>query len=350
MKVAVLAGGQSSEHDVSIESGKAVLDGLEGVGHEVEPVVIGRDGIWRQCDPRSSDGGKGRPVALVPGGGSGAFLCIDDGGDDQEGIDVVFPVLHGPYGEDGTVQGLLEIASLPYVGSGVLASSLCMDKAAFKQLIAQAGLPQPDCVVATDGDWHEQQAQVRKSVEELGYPVFVKPARLGSSVGISKVIDASELEGALTAALSHGPKAVVEEAIDGKEVECSVIGNDNPVASLPGEIKAHAEWYDYQAKYGEGGMELIVPAPIDEGQKESVRSLAEQAYLHCGCEGMARVDFFITAAGEVLISEINTIPGFTKTSVFAKLFEASGVNYEELLGKLLDLALQRHQAALQYQH
>jgi D-alanine-D-alanine ligase len=308
-----LGGGRSSEHDVSLDSAAAVRSGLVEAGHEPVEVLVGRDGRW------SADG---QPVAIEPSGG-------------VLGADVVFPVLHGPFGEDGTVQGLLEIADVPYVGAGVLASALCMDKLTFKDLMARAGVPQVDYVGLREDD-------DRAAVERLGLPVFVKPARLGSSVGISKVSTPDELGPALDEAFAHDPLVIVEAMAHGLEVECSVMGNEEPEASQPGEIAIENEWYDYEAKYTPGGMDLVVPARISGAQRERVRDLAREVFLRVGCSGLARADFFVTDAGEVLVNELNTMPGFTATSVFAKLFEASGVGYAEVLDRLVRLAVERH--------
>jgi D-alanine-D-alanine ligase len=332
MRVAVLAGGRSSEHPVSLDSAKSVLGGLEEGGHDCRPIVIGRDGIWRESDPRArTDGSSGDAVDVRPGDGFGD-------------VDVVFPVLHGPFGEDGTVQGLLECADVPYVGAGVLASALCIDKAVFKTLMAEAGLPQVRYEVITEREWQSAREAVLERSRGVGLPVFVKPARLGSSFGISKVSRHDELAGAVEAALEHDPRVLVEAAASGVEVECSVMGNDQPVASEPGEVVANADWYDYEAKYTAGGMELIVPARITDAQRERVRRLAVEAFARSLCTGLARVDFFVTDAGQVLVNELNTMPGFTSTSVFATLFEASGVPYVELLDRLLGFALERHEA------
>jgi D-alanine-D-alanine ligase len=314
MRVAVLAGGRSSEHEVSLASGEAVRAGLEAAGHEPVAVELARDGRWR-CD--------GAPVAIEPGGG-------------LLGADVVFPVLHGPFGEDGTIQGLLEIADVPYVGAGVLASAVCIDKLAFKDLMAVAGLPQVEHEALREGD-------ERGRLERLGLPVFVKPARLGSSVGISKVSTRAELPAALESAFAHDPLVIVEAMSRGREVECSVIGNGDPLASQPGEIVFESDWYDYEAKYAPGGMELVVPARISEEARERVRSLALAAYQRVGCAGLARADFFVEEDGRVLVNELNTMPGFTGTSVFAKLFDASGVPYPELVDRLVRLALERYE-------
>jgi D-alanine-D-alanine ligase len=335
VRVAVLAGGRSSEHPVSLDSARSVLAGLDRAGHDTRAIVIGRDGAWRESAAHGRDGermleGTGPPLALVPGAG-----VLD--------AEVVFPVLHGPFGEDGTVQGLLEIADVAYVGAGVLGSAVCMDKAAFKNLMAQAGMPQVRYEVVTEREWARRRDGELARLGGLGLPVFVKPARLGSSVGISKVSAAGELPHALEAALEHDPLALVEAAAVGQEIECSVIGNDEPIASEPGQVIAKGEWYDYESKYTEGGMELIVPAPISLAQRDRVQRIAQEAFLRSSCSGMARVDFFVTDEGQVLLNELNTIPGFTSTSVFARLFEASGIGYEELLDRLLRYAVERYE-------
>ena len=323
MRVAVLGGGRSSEHEVSLASAEAVRAGLEAAGHEPVAVTVGRDGRWTAG---------GEPVAIEPGAG---LLAVD----------AVFPVLHGPFGEDGTVQGLLEIADVPYVGAGVLASAVCMDKVAFKDLMAVAGLPQVAYAAVREGDDLER-------LGALGLPVFVKPARLGSSVGISKVSAAGDLPAALESAWRHDPVAIVEAMARGIEVECSVIGNGAPEASEPGQIVLDADWYDYEAKYAPGGMELVVPAPVAPEVRDRVRELAVEVFLRVRCAGLARVDFFVEGddggPGRVLLNELNTIPGFTATSVFAKLFEASGVAYPDLVDRLVGLALERHEAERRY--
>jgi D-alanine-D-alanine ligase len=316
MRVAVLAGGRSSEHDVSLASAESVRAGLAEAGHEAIDVRIDREGRWTH---------DGEPLALEPSGG-------------LLGADAVFPALHGPFGEDGTVQGLLDLLDVPYVGAGVLASSLSMDKALFKDLMAAHGVPQVDySVVRDDG-----------SEPTLGPPVFVKPARLGSSVGISKAVSEVELDRALALAFEHDPVVVVERMAEGLEVECSVLGNSAPEASTPGEIVIRkGDWYDYEAKYTDGGMELVVPARTPH--LDEVRRLAVEVFGIVGCTGMARVDFFVTEEG-VLVNELNTIPGFTATSVYAKLWEASGVPYPELLDRLLELAVERHAEERRYRH
>jgi D-alanine-D-alanine ligase len=330
MRVVVLAGGRSSEHSVSLESAKSVLAGLEDAGHEAVGILIDRDGCWRSGDPRT-EASTGDALEFSPGKG-------------LLGAEVVFPVLHGPFGEDGTVQGLLECLDVPYVGAGVLASALCIDKAAFKRAMAQAGMPQVRYEVVSSTEWRRDRESALDRAIALGLSSFVKPARLGSSVGISKVSEEDELAGAIEAALEHDPLCLIEAAAVGQEVECSVIGNEELTVSEPGEVRTTgAEWYDFDAKYSDGGMELLVPAPISDAQRERVRRIAADAFIGTGCTGLARVDFFVTNEGRVLLNELNTIPGFTSTSVFARLFEASGVSYPDLLDRLVGLAVERHE-------
>src|SRR2546430_7023865 len=311
MRVAVLGGGRSSEHDVSLASAASVAQGLRERGHEVRQIEISREGVWREG---------GQTMSVVPGQG-------------LEGVDVVFPVLHGPFGEDGTVQGLLELAGVSYVGAGVLASALCMDKDVFKAVLRDHGVPVTENITLRLGD---------EPRNPFGYPCFVKPARLGSSVGITMAHDDEELRRGVELAFEHDEKVLVERFVSGIEVEVGVLGNLTPVASLPGEIVVtHNEWYDYEAKYDEGEMDLIVPARITPEQLERAQELAVRAFVASDCEGMARADLFVREDGEVLVNELNTIPGFTSTSVYARLFEASGVPYDALLQKLADLAVER---------
>jgi D-alanine-D-alanine ligase len=302
VRVAVLGGGPSGEHEVSLMSAAAIADGLEQAGHEPLRVTIARDGGWSE---------EGTPVAVAPGGG-------------LLGCDVAFPALHGPYGEDGVVQGLLEALAVPYVGAGVAASAICIDKILFKDAMAVAGVPQVG------------YAAVR---------VFVKPARLGSSVGISKVTSEEELPAALAAAWEHDPLAIVEEMSHGLEIECALVGNADPEVSALGEIEIDADWYDYEAKYTDGGMRLIAPARIPDAVADRVRTLATEVFRRVDCAGLARCDFFVEdpeGDARILVNELNTIPGFTDTSVFPKLWAASGLAYPELLDRLLSLALNRH--------
>jgi D-alanine-D-alanine ligase len=330
LRVAVLGGGRSSEHEVSLASAASIRDGLRIAGHEPVAIEVGRDGVWRL---------DGRELALVPGRG-------------LEGIDVVFPALHGPFGEDGTVQGLLECLDVPYVGAGVLASAVCMDKVTFKELMSHADMPQVDHQAVRVEELSSDRDGVLARLGGLGLPVFVKPARLGSSVGIARVNEEAELLPALEGAFAHDPLAIVEAAASGLEVECSVIGDGDPVASQPGEILlggGESGWYDYDAKYSPGGMKLIVPARVPPHVTERIRGLAIATYRLVGCSGLARVDFFVEGE-RVLVNELNTMPGFTSTSVFASLFEASGTSYTELLERLLALALERYQAERPFRH
>jgi D-alanine-D-alanine ligase len=320
VRVAVLSGGRSSEHDVSLRSGAAVARGLRDAGHDPIEVTIGRDGAWRAT---------GAPVALVPAAG-------------LLGADAVFPALHGAFGEDGTIQGLLEQLDVPYVGSDVLASAICMDKLTLKRLFAAHGVPQVDFTAVEGDDWWGR-------CEAMGLPLWVKPSRMGSSVGISRVAALDELDAAVELALRHDPRVIVEASAAGREVECSVLGNAEPRASLPGEIVAQGVWYDFEAKYTEGGMELRVPAPIGDEAVERVRDLAVSVFALAGCSGLARCDFFVEPDGSVLVNEINTMPGFTDTSVYAKLWEATGTGYPQLCDRLVQLAVERHRESRSYE-
>jgi D-alanine-D-alanine ligase len=320
----LLAGGRSSEHEVSLMGAAAVRDGLHAAGYDVEWVALERDGRWLA---------DGEELALRPGGG-------------LLGADVAFPVLHGPFGEDGTVQGLLELLDVPYVGAGVLASAVCMDKVVFKDLMAAAGVPQVAYVGLDAAGFAADRGGALRAVEALGLPVFVKPARLGSSVGIAKVREGGgELVAALEGAFAHDERVIVEAMSHGLEVECSVLGpTAGARASEPGEIVlTGADWYDFEAKYSPGGMELRVPAGVSAAARERVRALAVEAFRRTGCSGLARADFFVEGEA-VLLNELNTLPGFTATSVYAKLWEASGLAYPELLDRLCRLAAERFAA------
>ncbi len=338
LRVAILTGGRSSEHDIALASARSVLESLDPERYETVPIEIGRDGRWalepgslRELTNGSDGAGGSEPQSPVAGtlpvrtSGHGPAVIGE--------VDVVFPVLHGPFGEDGTVQGLLELAGVPYVGAGVTASAVCMDKDLMKAVLRDSGIPVTRNVTVRSGDAYENP---------YGFPVFVKPARLGSSVGITKAHTPEELEEGVALAFRHDEKVLIEEFVEGVEVECGVLGNETPVASLPGEIVAHADWYDYSAKYDEGGMELVIPPRISTEAVARVQELSVRSFVVTDCEGMARVDCFVRADGEVLINELNTIPGFTATSVYAKLFEASGLPYPRLLERLIELALERH--------
>jgi D-alanine-D-alanine ligase len=328
VRVAVLLGGRSSEHDISLASARSVLAALDPERYDAVTVEIGRDGRWELGTGAAKDTVAETlpvPTASVP-------AALGE-------VDVVFPVLHGPFGEDGTVQGLLELADVPYVGAGVAGSALAMDKDLFKSVMRDHGIPVTRNVTLREGDPIQNP---------FGYPVFVKPARLGSSVGISKAATEDELATAVALAFRHDEKVLVEEFVEGVEVECGVLGNREPVASIPGEIVANADWYDYSAKYDEGGMELVIPPRLPDETNARVQELAVRSFVAGECEGMARVDFFVRGDGEVLVNELNTIPGFTATSVYAKLFEASGIPYPQLLDRLIELALERHKRRGRY--
>jgi D-alanine-D-alanine ligase len=333
-RVAVIMGGRSSEHEISLASARSVIDALDPARFEVVEIEIARDGTWAL--PRASETELPAPRALpqapvsetlpVPAASNEVAVALGD-------VEVVLPILHGPFGEDGRLQGLLEMADVAYVGADHAASAICMDKDIFKAVMRDQGIPVTRNITLRDGAAPQNP---------FGYPVFVKPARLGSSVGISKAHDDAELAAAVELAFRHDEKVLVEEFVPGVEVEVGVLGNREPFASLVGEIAVtHNEWYDYEAKYDDGEMDLIVPARITGDQTARVQELAVQAFVATECEGMARVDCFVRDDGEVLVNELNTIPGFTATSVYAKLFEASGIPYPELLDRLIELALER---------
>jgi D-alanine-D-alanine ligase len=320
-------GGRSSEHEISLASARSVIEALDPDRYDVRSIEIGRDGRWEL--PR------GAQAEL--GDGGGASLPVPAGGKPEplRDVDVVLPILHGPFGEDGTVQGLLELAGVAYVGAAVTASALCMDKDLFKAVMRDKGIPVVESVTV--------RQRHRNGLENpFGYPVVIKPARLGSSVGISVAKTPDEFSRGVDLAFAHDEKILLEEYVRGVEVECSVLGNEEPIASIPGEIVPLAsDWYDFEAKYAEGGMELVIPPRIDERAIARVQELAVASFVASDCEGMARVDFFVREDGEVLVNELNTIPGFTATSVYAKLFEASGISYPDLLDRLVELALER---------
>jgi D-alanine-D-alanine ligase len=321
-RIAVILGGRSSENPISLASGASVIEALERTGNEVVTVQIDRAGRWEL-----GTGTETRAIEAagrLPGKEVAATLS---------GVDVVFPVLHGPFGEDGTVQGLLELANVPYVGAGVLGSALCMDKDLFKAVLRDHGVPVTENITLRPGDAPRNP---------FGYPCFVKPARLGSSVGITKAHDDGELARGVALAFEHDEKVLVERFVSGVEVEVGVLGNLDPAASLPGEIVVtRNEWYDFEAKYDEGEMDLVIPARITPEQVDRAQELAVRAFVVTDCEGMARADLFVRDDGEVLVNELNTIPGFTSTSVYARLFEASGIPYAQLLDRLAELAVER---------
>jgi D-alanine-D-alanine ligase len=361
LRVGVIYGGRSGEHEVSLASAAAVFKNLDPARYEAIPIRIEKDGKWTlparpptlQAAAEAiaaaktqtlDEGAQAYPVAY-PGGD--ALITIDRAHAVVSGraIDVMFPVLHGPYGEDGTVQGLLELANVPYVGAGVLASAVGMDKAAMKLVFAARGLPMVDYEVLLKRDWQrDQRALMHTVVARLGFPVFVKPANLGSSVGISKAKHATELKAAIDLAAQFDRKIIVEAAVPhAREIECAVLGNDEPDASVPGEIISAREFYDYEAKYLDGGSSERIPALITEAQTEEVRTLSVAAFKAIDGAGMARVDFLLAGdSGVLYLNELNTIPGFTTISMYAKLWAASGLDYPTLLDRLIALALERH--------
>ncbi|UBU11892.1 D-alanine--D-alanine ligase family protein [Nonomuraea gerenzanensis] len=355
-RVAVVFGGRNSEHAVSLMGAGSVLNAIDRSKYEVIPIGIAQDGRWvlAASDQRFAIEAGELPAvdttgaALALPSGSGSLVAYDPGSIPVElgSVDVVFPVMHGPFAEDGTIQGLLEMAGVRYVGSGVLASAVGMDKAYMKTVITAAGLPTGPYVVIRDRDWRLNREQVLKETEELGYPVFVKPARAGSSQGISKAGDRAELEAAVEFARQHDPKVLVEAAIPGREIECAVLqslGDEPAAASMPGEVKVEGgqEFFDFEAKYYPDQMSLTVPADIPQETAEELRGMAVRAFEALECEGLARVDFFYTPDGKLVFNEINTMPGFTSLSVAPQLWAASGLSYPALVDRLIQLALSR---------
>jgi D-alanine-D-alanine ligase len=367
LRVGVIYGGRSGEHEVSLASAAAVFQNLDPERYEPIAIRIEKDGRWMLPPepPRAmkaadtiaesrharlqSGENDGRETHLVAHPGGDTLVTIDRTRPQASvsglGLDVVFPVLHGPYGEDGTVQGLLELANVPYVGAGVLASAVGMDKAMMKSVFIAKGLPVCDYEVVLKRDWQrDEQAVMNAVVNKLGFPVFVKPANLGSSVGISKAKHAAELRSAITLAAEFDRKIVIEAAVSqAREIECAVLGNDDPEASLPGEIIPGREFYDYEAKYLDDSSRTVIPADLTERQTSEVRRLAIDAFRAIDCSGMARVDFLLAGdSGVMYVNEVNTIPGFTTISMYSKMWEASGLPYSKLVDKLIALAIDRH--------
>jgi len=364
LRVGVIFGGQSGEHEVSLAGAASVLAAIDRERFEAVPIGITRDGRWLMGgDPLQALSHDAARRALAEGGveasvkqelaaragdatGTTALARMESSeslpAGLRERLDVVWIMLHGPRGEDGTIQGLLELASVPYVGAGVLASAVGMDKIAMKDMFRAHGLPIVDYLVVKRHDWRSRPAEVQGAVADaVGFPCFVKPANLGSSVGISKVKAAEELTAALDLAARHDRRLLVERAVQGREVEVAVLGNDAPEASVPGEVCYAGEWYDYETKYGQGHTTFKVPAPLAPEVTARVRELAIRAFQAIDGAGLARVDFFIENDSHVLVNEINTLPGFTATSAYPKLWEASGISYTELISRLIDLARER---------
>jgi len=358
IRVGVIFGGRSGEHEVSLMSAQSVMAALDKKKYEIVPIGITREGGWiASGDPMralaAGDADASRPAALLGDSSHRGLVRLEGAGRAVAAtrlaeLDVVFPVLHGTYGEDGTVQGLLELAGIPYVGAGVIGSVLGLDKAAFKDIMRAYGLPIVDYVALKRKEWNADPDGVLERVEaRLDYPVFTKPANLGSSVGISKCHDRAGLAAGLAEAARYDRKLIVEAAVpDARDIEVSVLGNDDPIASLPGEIVPSREFYDYESKYIDTGgqaSKLMIPAPISSEMTERVRDLAVQVYKAIDCAGMARADFLLSGeTDELYINEVNTIPGFTSISMYPKLWEASGIPYPELLDRLIELALERY--------
>jgi D-alanine-D-alanine ligase len=356
IQVGILFGGRSGEHEVSLMSARGVMSAIDTDKYEVVPIGITKEGRWLASgDPlkalSSGTMTESTPAALLAEPSQRGLMRLEEGEQERalravpvSQLDVVFPILHGPYGEDGTVQGLLELADVPYVGAGVSASAVGMDKALFKDIMEAHGLPTAPYLMIKRRAWELHPEETVARIEaNLGYDCFVKPVSLGSSVGISKVHNRAELCSALDEAARYDRKLLVEVAIDAREIEVSVLGNDEPIASVPGEIIPCNEFYDYAAKYIEDASELLIPAPIPSETTELIRHLAVEAYLAIDCAGMARADFLLDReTGEVYINEVNTLPGFTPISMYPKLWEASGITYTELIDRLIQLALERH--------
>jgi D-alanine-D-alanine ligase len=352
IRVGILFGGRSGEHDVSLQSAASVIKALDPAKYETMPIGITHEGHWRAGTDAVQTLAQvlesGRPVTPSVDPTGPKFLPLDSSALPANSLpspDVVFPVLHGTFGEDGTVQGLLELADVPYVGAGVLASSAGMDKDVMKRLFRDAGLPVVPWELILRSDWESHPGAIRQRIErQWGYPLFVKPVNLGSSVGISKVHNRRELAAALNLAAQYDRKILVEKGIDAREIECSVLGNDYPEASVPGEVVPVNEFYDYEAKYIKEGSELVITAQLTARQTKRVQEVAIRAFQAIDGAGMGRVDFLLDRrTGKVYLNEINTIPGFTSISMYPKLWEASGIPYSRLLDRLIELALERYQ-------
>jgi D-alanine-D-alanine ligase len=359
VRVGVVFGGRSGEHEVSLASAQSVMEAIDKEKYEVVPIGITKEGRWiASGDPMKAlsagDADASKPAALLGDPSRRGLMRLEDREQAIEAtrlseLDVVFPVLHGTYGEDGTVQGLLELAGIPYVGAGVLGSSLGMDKAVFKDVMRAHGFPIVAHVVLKRKEWDAAPEAAMERIEaQLGYPVFTKPANMGSSVGICKCHDRVGLAAGLAEAARFDRKLIVEEAVpEAREIEVSVLGNDDPIASIPGEIVPSREFYSYEAKYfdeGDEASKLMIPAPISPQMTEKVREMAAEVYKSIDCAGMARADFLLSGeSGELYINEVNTIPGFTSISMYPKLWAATGISYPELIDRLIDLAIERYE-------
>lgn len=348
LRVGILFGGKSAEHEVSLQSARNVANALDTNKYETVLIGINKAGAWlapgvserylalASNKPTKAPEKSREVVMLAP---SGEGILTRDSGEIEGKIDVVFPILHGPFGEDGTVQGLLKLADVPFVGAGVLGAAVGMDKDVMKRLLRDSGILTAKFEVIRS---HEK-ATFAEMKKKLGLPMFVKPANVGSSVGVSKVRDENEFKAALAHAFEFDTKVLVEEYIEGREIECSVLGNENPIASVPGELIVKSEFYSYEAKYLDpDAMVPQIPADLPKSTTKKIQEMAVAAFKALCCEGMARVDFFLAKDGRVLVNEINTIPGFTNISMYPKMWEASGLSYSKLIDKLIELALERH--------
>ncbi|QOV64988.1 D-alanine--D-alanine ligase [Kosakonia pseudosacchari] len=353
LRVGVVFGGKSAEHEVSLQSAKNIVDAMDKSRFDVVLLGIDKQGQWHVSDANNyllnaSDPARialnpsANSVALVPGNQQQQLIQAENS-TPLPNVDVIFPIVHGTLGEDGSLQGMLRLANLPFVGSDVLASAACMDKDVTKRLLRDAGLSIAPFITLTRAN--REQISFSEVQTQLGLPLFVKPANQGSSVGVSKVTNEAQYQAAVNLAFEFDKKVVVETGIKGREIECAVLGNDSPQASTCGEIVLNSEFYAYDTKYiDENGAQVVVPADIDPAINDKIRGIAVQAYQTLGCEGMARVDVFLTPENEVIINEINTLPGFTNISMYPKLWQASGIGYSELITRLIELAIARHQA------
>jgi D-alanine-D-alanine ligase len=348
IRVGVIFGGRSGEHEVSLVSAQSIMNAMDRAKYEIVPIGITREGRWVISeDPMLALQGavEGAPPALTPPERNDSRELVPGlGRDEIPPLEVMFPVLHGPYGEDGATQGLLELANIPYVGCGVLGSAGGLDKSVTKAILRDAGLPTVSEVVVLRSSWESNPEPIADRIEdELGFPCFIKPANMGSSVGISKAHSRDQLAPCMDQAARYDRKIVVEEAIDAREIECSVLGNEQPIASILGEVVPKREFYDYEAKYADEETELLIPAPLPEALSDDMREIAVRTFVALNCCGLTRVDFFLSkSSGRVYVNEVNTMPGFTSISMYPKLWEATGLSYSDLVDRLIELAIERH--------
>lgn len=337
LKIGVLFGGKSAEHEVSLQSARNVIEALDKNKYEVVPIGITKEGKWLLSDTANYLLNTNNPKLIKLNNSSKEIVPLNSNSVSEEKIDVIFPVMHGPYGEDGSMQGLLKLAGVPFVGASVLGSAVGMDKDVMKRLLKEAGLPVGKFITLKDSE----KISFQKAKKELGLPMFIKPANMGSSVGVNKVKNESEFKNAIKEAFKFDNKILIEKFIDGREIECAVLGNDEPVASIPGEIIANQEFYSYNAKYIDEGYVIEIPAKLPKNVLKKVQEVAVKSFQALNCEGMGRVDSFVTKKGEIFVNEINTIPGFTNISMYPKLWEATGLSQPKLMDKLIELAIER---------